>query len=213
MIEVEIWSDVICPFCSIGKKNFEKGLQLFSKPETVKVIWRSFELDPHAKKNQGLSLYQYLASKYGKSLEWAKEMSDGVAAQAARVGLDFQFAKAVPTNTFDAHRLLHMAFAEGKGEAMMESLFHAHFRDGLDVADHEILVERARTVGLEESSVRAMLAGQDFAAAVRADEELAQTFGLGGVPAFVIDRKYLVSGAQAAETFAQAMEKALQDSQ
>lgn len=211
MLHVEIWSDIICPFCFIGKRQFEKGLQLFTGRDQVQVSWRSFELDPQAKKDASQNLYQYLASKYGKSLDWAKEMSDGVAAQAANVGLEFNFAKSIPTNTFDGHRLLHMARAFGKENALQEDLFNAHFRDGLDLGKHEVLIEQAKNVGMDGAAVKAMLESQNFAAEVRAEEELAQAFRITGVPAFVVNRKYLVTGAQAPETFAEFLEQVLKN--
>ncbi|WP_274366200.1 DsbA family oxidoreductase [Paenibacillus thermotolerans] len=211
-MKVEIWSDFGCPFCYIGKRRFEAALQSFSNKQDVEVVFRSFELDPGAKKDYGHDVHDLLASKYGMSRDQAKGMNDNVTAQAKEVGLTYNMDTVVPTNSFDAHRLAHFAGRQGMMYEMTERLFKAYFTDSKHIGDRETLANLAEEVGLDREQVAAMLEGEQFSQEVRVDEEEAMRLGVRGVPFFVIDRKYGVSGAQPAEVFLGALEKAWEES-
>lgn len=211
-MKVEIWSDFVCPFCYIGKRRFEAALQSFPNKQDVEVVFRSFELDPGAKRDYGHDVHDMLASKYGMSREQAKGMNDNVTAQAREVGLTYNMDTAVPTNTFDAHRLAHFAGRQGKMAEMTERLFKAYFTDSLHLGDRETLAKLAEEVGLDREKAAAMLEGEQFSQEARADEEEAMRLGVRGVPFFVIDRKYGVSGAQPTEVFMSALQKAWEES-
>jgi predicted DsbA family dithiol-disulfide isomerase len=212
MVDVEIWSDVVCPFCFIGKRRFEEALAQFPQRDQVRVTWRSFELDPHAVKNSGRNIHEVLSMKYGRDLEWARQMTTNMTAQAAELGLDFRFDAVVPTNSFDAHRLAHLASQQGKQDEIHERLFSAYFTEGKDIAKHEILREIGRSVGLGDELIEPCLQSDQFKNEVRAEEDAAARLGLTGVPAFVFNKKYLVSGAQDPEIFLQVLERSASDS-
>lgn len=201
MIEVEIWSDIACPFCFIGKKNFEEALKRYANAEMVKVTWRSFELDPSAPKSQKTKIYEILAQKYGRSVEWARTMNQNLATQGKALGLDFNFDELIPTNSIDAHRLLHLAAKHRKEAGVIEGLFVAYFTEGKDIALKETLKSVGLAAGLNNDDIEACLNTDAFEAEVREDEATAAELGLNGVPAFVFNRKLLVSGAQPPETF------------
>ncbi|AQY50574.1 hypothetical protein PWEIH_08701 [Listeria weihenstephanensis FSL R9-0317] len=204
-MKVEIWSDFACPFCYIGKRNFEAGLKEFG--QDVEVEYRSFELDPSAPVKYDQTMDEILAEKYGMTVEKAKGMNDQVSAQAKAVGLDYHFDTMIPTNTFDAHRLLQFAKTEGKSTELKEILLHAYFTDSKNLGDHETLATLATTVGLDKAAVLEMLASDAYAADVRDDEQTGAALGIQGVPFFVINEKYGVSGAQPAESFTEVLEK------
>jgi predicted DsbA family dithiol-disulfide isomerase len=207
---VEIWSDVVCPWCYIGKRRFETGLAQFAHRDDVEVVWRSFELDPNAAPSgpeQG-QYAQRLARKYGRTVEQAQGMIDQITHTAAGDGLDFRFDLARPGNTFDAHRLLHLAREHDVQDALKERLDHATFTEGSPPSDHDALRVLAREVGVPGEEVDAVLASDRFADAVRADEEQAREYGISGVPFFVIDQRYGISGAQPAEIVTQTLDKA-----
>ncbi|TCD00512.1 DsbA family oxidoreductase [Pedobacter psychroterrae] len=207
-MKVDIWSDVRCPFCYIGKRKFETALAQFEHQEQVEVEWHSFELDPNAETVPGANPASHLADKYGKPLEWAEEMQANVTQTAAEVGLTFNLDKSVVANSFDAHRLIQLAKTEGLGDEIEEQLFIAHFTDGKNIADHQTLIEIGISIGLEELTLRKMLNGTDFTDEVRYDEQTAQNIGVRGVPFFVLNQKLGVSGAQAPETFLSALQQA-----
>jgi predicted DsbA family dithiol-disulfide isomerase len=209
-MKVEIWSDVVCPWCYVGKRRFETALASFAHRDQVELVWRSFELDADAPPSpeQGGGYAQRLAAKYGQGVEAAQQMIDAMTATAAQEGLDFRFDLARPGSTFDAHRLLHLALARGVQDDLKERLDRATFTEGLPVSDHEALVAVAVEAGLEETEVREVLATDSFADAVRADQEQARAYGITGVPFFVVDGRYGISGAQPAELLAQALETA-----
>jgi predicted DsbA family dithiol-disulfide isomerase len=213
-MKVEIWSDVVCPWCYIGKRRFEAALARFPQRSAVELVWRSFELDPSAvPSGQVQGTYaDRLAAKYGRSLPQAQEMLDTMTATAAGEGLDFRFDLATGGNTFDAHRLLHLALARGVQDALKERLDAATFTQGLSVSDHDALTALAVEVGLDEDEVRAVLASDRYADAVRADEQQAAAYGISGVPFFVVDGRYGVSGAQPAEVLLSALTQAWQES-
>ena len=211
-MRVEIWSDVMCPFCYLGKRNFEAALERFAQRDEVDVAWRSFQLAPHLPRDLEGDVHDYLAAKYGGGREQAKAMNARMAAVAAEAGLTYNFDTAVLGNTFDAHRLVHMARDAGLEDAAVERVFKAYFTDSLAVADHEVLAQLGADVGLAADAVRAMLAGDRYAAEVQAEADEALALGIQGVPCFVIDRRYAVSGAQPPELILQALERARDDS-
>lgn len=205
MISVEIWSDIVCPFCFIGKKNFEAALKAYKGSEKIEVVWRSFELDPNTKKSQNIKIHDLIAKKYGRSPEWAKENNQRLTTQGQTIGIDFDFESIIPTNSFDAHRLLHLARAENKQNETADLLFKAYFSQGKDIAEPSVLLEIAKEAGLNGERAKQVLENQEFTEDVRAEEQEAQQLQISGVPAFVFDRKYLVSGAQPVETFLEVL--------
>ena len=209
-MKVEIWSDVVCPWCYVGKRRFEAALARFPHAADVEVVWRSFELDAAAPPSdpQPGSYVDRLAAKYGGPRERAQQMIDSMTATAAQEGLDFRFDLARPGNTFDAHRLLHLALAHGRQDALKERLDRATFTEGSPVSEHGALRALAVEVGLPADQVDAVLASDRYADAVRADEAQARAYGIGGVPFFVVDGRYGISGAQPAEVVLQALEQA-----
>ena len=210
-MKVEIWSDVVCPWCYIGKRRFEQALRGFAHRDEVDVVWRSFELDPAAPASREGSYAERLAEKYGTSVLEAQQMIDSMTAAAAAEGLDFHFELARPGNTFDAHRLLHLAAERGVQDSVKERLLHATFTAGEPISDHDTLVRLVAEAGLDAGQAAAVLVGDDYALHVRADEQQARDLGINGVPFFVIDRRYAVSGAQPAELLQRALEQAWQD--
>ncbi|QDI92599.1 DsbA family oxidoreductase [Salicibibacter halophilus] len=206
-MNVEIWSDIACPFCYIGKRKFEDGLQQFSQRDDVNVTFKSFQLDPYAEKEQSQTNAEMIAGKYGMSMEKAKEMTQQVEDQAKEVGLDYKLESTVLTNTKDAHRLSHFAKEDGKMEEMMERLLKAYFTEGKHVGDHETLVSLADEVGLDGEAVRAMLDSDGHEEIVREEMQEGADIGVQGVPFFVFNRKYAVSGAQPAHAFLEVLEK------
>lgn len=213
-MKVEIWSDVACPWCHIGKRRFESALSRFAHRDQVEVQWKSFELDPAA--SSALAgdepspggYAQRLATKYSTSTESAQQMIDSMTAAAAEEGLDFRFDRAVRANTFDAHQVIHLASVHGLADAVKERLLRAYFSDGQAVGDREVLVGLGAEAGLDAAEVRTALDEQRFAKAVRADEAEAVALGVRGVPFFVIDRTYGVSGAQPPEQLLATLEQA-----
>ncbi|UKJ07888.1 DsbA family oxidoreductase [Solitalea lacus] len=207
-MKIEVWSDIACPFCYIGKRRLENALADFPDSDKVEVIWRSFELDPNANYEKNKDHYTRLAEKYGRDREWAVQMSENVTAMAAEEGLEFDFNKNIPANTFDAHRLIHLAQKNGFQDAAKERLLKAHFSEGKDIAHHPTLVELGAEIGLKEDEVKRMLESDEFGYDVRVNEQEAQQIGVKGVPFFVFNRKYGVSGAQPLEVFTETLNKA-----
>ncbi|WP_460953272.1 DsbA family oxidoreductase [Spirosoma litoris] len=210
-MDVEIWSDVMCPFCYIGKRKFEHALSQFSHKDQVNVVWKSFQLNPDMKTEPGKNINQYLAEIKGWSLDEAKRMNDRVTAMASEVGLAYDFDKAVVANSWDAHRLIQLAKQHGLGDAAEERLFRAYFTEGRDTSDHATLLELGTEIGLATSDVEQLLQSNQFAEAVSRDIYEAQQVGARGVPFFVLDRRYAVSGAQQPETFLGALNTAWAD--
>ncbi|MGY4384733.1 putative DsbA family dithiol-disulfide isomerase [Pedobacter sp. UYP24] len=207
-MKVDIWSDVRCPFCYIGKRKFETALAQFEQKDNVEIEWHSFELDPNAETLPELNAVDYLASKYGRPREWAEEMHQNVTDTAAEVGLEFNLDKSVVANSFDAHRLIQLAKTEGHGDEMEEQLFKAYFTNSADISNHATLLEIAAAAGLDKFTVETMLKSKDFTDEVRYDEQTAQNISIKGVPFFVFNQKLAVSGAQSPETFLAAMKQA-----
>jgi predicted DsbA family dithiol-disulfide isomerase len=211
LVQVEIWSDVVCPWCYVGKRRFEAALARFPHRDDVQVTWRSFELDPQAPALRTGSPVERLAEKYGMSLEQAAAGNLRLTGLAAQEGLDVHLDETQSGNTFDAHRLLHLAAERGVQDAVKERLFRAYFTEREPVGDRETLVRLVAEAGLDADEARAVLEGNTYAADVRADEQLAAGFGISGVPFFVLDRRYGVSGAQSADVLLQALQQAWAD--
>ncbi|MDX6526417.1 MAG: hypothetical protein QOI43_1928 [Gaiellales bacterium] len=206
-MQVEIWSDVVCAWCYIGKRRFEEALDSFAGRADVEVTWRSFELDPEGSP-EPIPLTQLLAEKYDIDGEQAAERHARTTATAAGVGLELHLDRALSGNTFDAHRVIQLARAHGLQAAAQERLFGAYFSEGLPISDRDTLVQLAVSVGLAADEVRSMLESDRFAAEVRDDELTAARFGISGVPFFVLDRRIGLSGAQPVEVMLGALEQA-----
>lgn len=207
-MRVDIWSDVVCPWCYLGKRQFEKALEAFPQRGDVEVVYRSFELDPSAPHGETRPTLDVLATKYGMSPERAREAQAEMEKRAAGQGLTFRLEDQRSGNTRDAHRLLQLARARGKQAELVERLYRAHFTDRLSVFDRSSLADLAADAGLDRDEVHAVLGTDAFADMVDADEEMARTIGATGVPLFVIDRRYGISGAQPAETILEVLERA-----
>lgn len=206
-MKVEIWSDVVCPFCYIGKRRFEKALEGFTGKEQVTIEWKSFQLDPELDNREGLSVHAYLGKRKGGTEADGRHMNEQMAAMAKTVGLDYDFDKAILNNTQKAHQLLHFAKSNGLQNEMKERLFKAYYTEGKDVANPDTLAALAAEVGLPAEEARTALTEERFAAEVQHDQEEAYGIGVQGVPFFVFNRKYAVSGAQSPETFAQVLQQ------
>ncbi|WP_108670911.1 DsbA family oxidoreductase [Peribacillus acanthi] len=207
-MKIEVWSDFVCPFCYIGKRRLEMALANFPNKEDVEVEFKSFELDSNAPKNSEVHINEALAKKYGMSVEDAKRANDGLKKQAATVGLDFNFDNMKPTNTFDAHRLTKYAKTVGKEKELTEKLLAAYFTESKNLGNQETLLDICESVGLVRSSALAVLHNEsEFANDVRIDQAIAGQYGIRGVPYFIINQKYAISGAQPTETFISALQK------
>ena len=208
-MKIEIWSDIMCPFCYIGKRHLEAALSAFPD-EQFEIEWKSFQLDPSIVPQPNKNVYEYLAERKGMSVEESKQMHAGVVARAAEVGLDYHFEKAVISNSFQAHRLIQLAKTKGLGDVMEETFFKAYFTDGRDLNDALTLTKLCIGAGLNPLDVKAVLEEEDlFANAVKSDISEAQQIGVRGVPFFVFDRKYAVSGAQPIEQFEETIQTVL----
>jgi len=213
-LSIDIWSDIACPWCYVGKRRLEGALESFALAEQVEVSWHAFELDPGAapEKDPGVPYAARLAKKYGSSVEHAERMIARLASVAQSEGLEFRFDRIRPGNTFDAHRVVHLAKLRGKQDAMKERLFRAYLSEGRLISDPQVLLELAAEVGLDADEVSGLLATDLHRDAVRADEAEARELGIDGVPFFVFDGRLAVSGAQPAEVFSRALEQAFQQS-
>jgi predicted DsbA family dithiol-disulfide isomerase len=205
---VEIWSDVVCPWCYVGKRNFEAALAGFEHRDEVEVTWRSFELDPSAPTEREGDYVTHLAKKYGMGRGQAQNMIDSMKEKGAGVGLVLDFGRARPGNTVDAHRLLHLAREKGLQGALKERLLGATFSEGEPIGDRAALVRLAEEVGLAADETSAVLDSDAYATDVRADEEMAMDLGISAVPFFVIDRTFGIPGAQPPDVILRALERA-----
>jgi predicted DsbA family dithiol-disulfide isomerase len=209
-LRVDIWSDIACPWCYVGKRRLEQALARFAHKADVEIVWRAFELDPSAPRirDSSQSYAERLARKYGTRTEEAQQRIDQMVGVAARDGLEFRFDRIRPGNTFDAHRLLHLAHERGIQDAVKERMLRAYMTEGQAIGDPEALLGLAREAGLDEREAREVLDGDRYAAEVRTDEALARQLGISGVPFFVLDGRLGVSGAQAADVLLGALDKA-----
>ena len=205
-LKIDIWSDVQCPWCYIGKRKFERGVELFGQP--VEIEYHSFELAPDTPVDYEGSTLDYLAERKGLSPEHVTQMLDNVTTIAAEVGLDYDFGSVHQTNTRKAHELLHSAKAHGRQVEMKERLLKAYFVNGEHVGKLETLADLAAEVGLDRDAVLQSLTAGEYAIAVEADLAQAEAFGISGVPFYVIDGRFGISGAQSPETFAAALQQA-----
>jgi predicted DsbA family dithiol-disulfide isomerase len=207
-LHVDIWSDVVCPWCAVGKRRFEAALARFAHKDDVEVVWRAFELDPSAPAVQAGDNATRLAQKYGRTKEQAEGMMRQLAETAAKDGLDFDLIGARSGNTFDAHRVLHLAAARGVQDAVKERFFRGYMSERQPIGDHEVLVRLASEAGLDAEEVRATLASDRFAKDVREEEATARQLGVTGVPFFVLGGRLGISGAQPADVLLRALEQA-----
>jgi predicted DsbA family dithiol-disulfide isomerase len=206
-MEIEIWSDVMCPFCYIGKRRLEQALAQFENHEQVQLKWKSFQLNPLMETIPDKSINEYLAETKGWTLDYARQMNQYVTDMAKEVGLEYHMDKAVVANSFDAHRLVQLAKTHGLDDAAEELLFKAYFTEGKNTADHEVLSEIGEKIGLDPSEVQKMLVNNDFSDQVQNDIYESQQVGARGVPFFVFNRQYAISGAQPVELFLQTLKE------
>jgi predicted DsbA family dithiol-disulfide isomerase len=213
-MKIDIWSDIACPWCYIGKRRFESALAAFPHRDEVEVRWRSYQLDPSLPEHFDGTEVEYLSERKGIDPAQLAGMLEQVTAQAAGEGLHYDYDSLVVANSFSAHRLIHLARAEGgnkAADAVKEALLSAHFEKGRDIGAADTLAEIGAAAGLDPERIRAVLATDEFADAVKADIAQAQSLGISGVPFFVLDNKYGISGAQPAELFTSALEQAWQE--
>lgn len=211
--KVEVWSDIVCPFCYIGKRNYEQALALFEYSEQIQLEFKSYQLDPEFIQNQDekYDIRAYLVKKYRRSFEEIEDMLKQITASAKSVGLNYDFNKVVRFNTLQAHRVLMKANDEGLGNKLMEALFSAYFEQGLDLGNTEVLKSVALKNGLSEHAFELAITDEQFAYRVKQDIQEAANLGISGVPFFVFNRKYGVSGAQPVSVFSDTLEKAFQE--
>jgi predicted DsbA family dithiol-disulfide isomerase len=207
-MQVEIWSDVVCPWCYLGKRRFEQALKSFDHRDDVEVIYRSFELDPSASTTETTPTVELLASKYGMSLQQAHDAQRQMEQRAAADGLEFRMDGLRSGNTRDAHRLLQLARVRGRQAELTERLHRAYFTEQASIFDHAALIGYAVDAGLDAGEASQVLASDQYGDAVDADEATARSLGANGVPFFVIDRRFGISGAQPAAVMAQALDQA-----
>jgi predicted DsbA family dithiol-disulfide isomerase len=207
-MRVEIWSDVVCPWCYVGKRNFEAALSRFEHRDDVEVIWRAFELDPSAPAEREGDYVAHLARKYGMSVEQARKMIETMTTTGAKAGVALDFDRARPGNSFDAHRLIHLAGQQGVQDAVKERFLRATFTDGEPIGDRDALLRLAVEAGLAQADAASVLENDVFAAEVRAEESLALELGISAVPFFVIDRTFGIPGAQPPDVILGALERA-----
>jgi predicted DsbA family dithiol-disulfide isomerase len=210
-MKVAIWSDIMCPFCYIGKRKFEQALEQFPHKDKIEIEWHSFQLNPDLESQPDKDVYDYVAQLKGQTREWSIGVHEQLVATASAVGLDYHFEKAKIVNSFEAHRLIQLAQTQGLGDAAEERLFKAYFTEGVNVADKAALIQLGTEIGLAAAEIKNVLDGDAFADKVAEDGYKAQALGIRGVPFFVMNNKYGVSGAQESKLFLQSLEKAYAD--
>lgn len=210
-MKIEIWSDYVCPFCYIGKKQLEKAIQDTGFEGQVELVYKSYQLDPTTPEDTNESIYESLAKKYSMSLDKAKEMTQGVTARAKEVGLNYNFDKMMAENTLKAHRLVKWAEQQGDATALVEAILHSYFIDAKRISHDDVLVSIAEQVGLNRDDVLKVLASDDFKADVEVDIQEGLQLGVKGVPFFVLNRKYGISGAQPQEVFEDTLRKVAEE--
>lgn len=206
-MEVKIWSDVRCPFCYIGMKKFEAALEKFPQRDKVEINWKSFQLDPTLQTDPNSSTIDYFVKTKGVSKEQAKQMFLGATNMAKEVGILLNVENGIPANSFMAHRLIQFAKSKGRGNAIEEALFKAHFEEAKNIDDLEVLSEVAGSIGMDPEEVRETLKSDAFEYEVKQDEMEARNIGVRGVPFFVFDDKYAISGAQPTEAFLETLKQ------
>ncbi|GEN31747.1 putative DsbA family dithiol-disulfide isomerase [Cerasibacillus quisquiliarum] len=206
-MKIEVWSDFACPFCYIGKRRLEKALNDFEFKDEISLEFKSYELDPVAKPIRNKKYYELLVSKYGMTIEQAKQSVQQMVEQAKEAGLEYRVDSIQHSNTFDAHRLVKFAEKKGKAKEMAERLFAAYFSESKQISDHQILTELASDIGLDAEEVLDMLESSKFSKYVREEEAVAREIGVQGVPFFVFDEKYAVSGAQPTHVFKEVLDE------
>lgn len=211
-MRIEVWTDVVCPFCYVGKRELANALSDFEHADQVEVVWKAFELDPNASAN-GQDATQHLMDKYGLSAAQSAAQNDQLATRAAEVGLNFNWRESKVTNTLDAHRLVKLAETQGLGGVATDRVMKAFFTDGSLVSDHEVLTRLGGEIGLQEDRVREVLEGVEFIEEVHRDEQEAAGYGISGVPFFVFEGQWAINGAQPAELFSEALDEVWQEIQ
>lgn len=206
-LKIHIWSDVMCPFCYIGKRKIEDALSQFENKESVTIEWKSFQLDPSFVATPNESIVDHLAEKYSRDTDWAQSTIDNMTQNAKTSGLDFHFEKAILANSLNAHRLLHLAKKHNLSNELEELLFKAYLTDGKNVNDWDTLKEIGIKIGLELTEIEQLMLSDIYTKEVNQDQQEAQSLGVTGVPFFVFDNKYAVSGAQSSDVFLKTLEK------
>jgi predicted DsbA family dithiol-disulfide isomerase len=206
MIKIEVWSDINCPYCYIGKRHLELAKEKYKNADELVIEWKSFELDPVSRPEKGSDQLELLAQKYGRDRKWALEMNEKISNMALATGIHFNMDKVVPANSFHAHRLLHLAKEKGVQNELKERLLNAKFVQGKDIGSQDDLLEIASGL-LSEADTKSVLESDRFATDVRQDEAEAAHLGINGVPFFVINRQFALSGAQPVEAFQEVFEK------
>ncbi|GIV34064.1 MAG: DSBA oxidoreductase [Chitinophagales bacterium] len=207
-MRVEIWSDVVCPFCYIGKRNFEKALSSFPHRDKIDIVWKSFQLDPQAETRPDISVYAYLAQRKNISLAQSKQLHEHVTGMARKAGLDYHLDKVIPANTLKAHQMLHFARKQGKQNETKEALLRAYFTGGKNIDDLSTLLQIGSDLGLDTSALQDALLGNTLTDEVNQDIYEARQLGIQGVPYFLFNAQYAVSGAQPPEVFSATLQKA-----
>lgn len=210
-MKIEIWSDIMCPFCFIGKHKLEAALEELTFKDQLEIQWKSFQLSPDFVPEKGVDMYDQLAKMKGATREWSIQAHQQVAAMGRTAGIEFNFDQAISANTLNALRLMHLADKYKLGTSMKEELFQAHFVDGQDIGEDSTLISIAKKVGIAEAETQAMLNTDLYVDEVKKDQFEAQQIGVQGVPFFVLDRKYAISGAQDVAVFKESLEKSFQE--
>jgi predicted DsbA family dithiol-disulfide isomerase len=210
-LKIQIWSDVMCPFCYIGKRKIEEALSQFDNKDSVAIEWKSFQLDPSFVATPNENIVDHLAEKYRKDTDWAQSMIENMTENAKNSGLEFHFEKAILANSLNAHRLMHLAKEHNLSNELKELLFKAYLTDGKNVNDLNTLESLGLEIGLKKDVIDNVLNSDLYATEVRQDQEIAQSLGVTGVPFFVFDNKYAVSGAQATDVFLKTLEKSWEE--
>jgi len=206
-MKIKIWSDIMCPFCYIGKRKFEKALEQFEHKDEVEIEWKSFQLDPDLQTEGKQNIHEYLAERKGWTVEYAKKLNENVTEMAREMGLVYNFDKTVVANSFNAHKLIQLAKENDLGDKAEEALFRTYFTEGGNIDDIKNLIELGLELGLKEGDVKDAFNNEKYSAAVVNDINEARRVGVRGVPFFLIDNKYVVSGAQDPETFLEVLKK------
>ncbi len=211
-MKIEIWSDIMCPFCYIGKRHLEEALKQFTDSNSIEIEWHSYQLDPSMPKEANAkTVYEYLAERKGITLEHSKAMHQNVIEMAKEAGLHYNFDIAKVANSFEAHRLIQLAKTQNLGDVAEERFFKAYFMEGKNLCDTLTLIELAKEIGLNENRIKEVLNGTEFTSEVNQDISVANQIGVQGVPFFVFNRKYAVSGAQPVETFLNVLQKSFKE--